>query len=363
MEGYRRACVDVIERRFEGHIVHYKGDGVLSAFGYPGRARERRRAGRARGAGAGAGGRASVAQRRDRRAARRSASASTTAPSTASSTRTRSSASPTNIGARYETLAAPGTVVVSDEVRQLVEAHFELEAGEPQHVKGTPEPLQPFRVVRERHVRAAARLAGAADRPRRRAARALRAAAGLGGPTGVLVWGEPGVGKSRLVAALTDELDAGAVVLHGSPFHADAGLHPVRGLLEARCGLRPDATAAGAARRPRRGGRGRWAGRRRRPAAGAGARARARRRLRARRGRGTAARGAGRPDRPGLPEGLRGRVVVAEDLHWFDDATRALLARIARDGRVRRGHLAALRARQLGGDRAAAAGASRTGSR
>ena len=33
--GYRRACVDVIEGRFEGHIVHYKGDGVMSAFGYP----------------------------------------------------------------------------------------------------------------------------------------------------------------------------------------------------------------------------------------------------------------------------------------------------------------------------------------
>ena len=348
MEGYRRACVDVIEQRFEGHIVHYKGDGVLSAFGYP------------------------VAHENDAERAVRAALALVEAVGEVRSAETGEALAirvgvhngtvyrkldedeilgfATNIGARYETLADPGTVVVSDEVRQLVEAHFELEAGEPQPVKGTPEPLQPFRVVGERHVRAPrawmAPLIG-----RDGELRALRATL-ESGAKGVLVWGEPGVGKSRLVAALTDELET--VRLHGSPFHADAGLHPVRGLLERRCGLRPEATAAERLADLAAEVEARGAGRRRRPAAGAGARARARRRLRARRGRGTAARGPGQPDRPGLSEGLRaGRGRRGPALVRRRHAGAAGARRPRR--RVGRGHLAPLRARQLGGDRAAAA--------
>ena len=57
---------------------------------------------------------------------------------------------------------------------------------------------------------------------------------------GVVFRGEPGIGKSRLAAAAADIVESsGAVVLElaGSPFHADAGLRPVRGLLENRCGI------------------------------------------------------------------------------------------------------------------------------
>ena len=41
-----------------------------------------------------------------------------------------------NVGARLEALADPGTVFISEEVRELVEDRFELEAREPQLVKG-----------------------------------------------------------------------------------------------------------------------------------------------------------------------------------------------------------------------------------
>ena len=57
MRGYREASRDVIENRFDGHIVRIKGDGTLSIFGFPGRARERRGAGGPCGAGAHQGGR------------------------------------------------------------------------------------------------------------------------------------------------------------------------------------------------------------------------------------------------------------------------------------------------------------------
>ena len=50
----------------------------------------------------------------------------------------------------------------------------------------------------------------------------------------------PGSAKSRLAAAAADLVEtSGGVVLElvGSPFHTDAGLHPVRALLERRCGI------------------------------------------------------------------------------------------------------------------------------
>ena len=56
----------------------------------------------------------------------------------------------------------------------------------------------------------------------------------------VVVRAEAGIGKSRLVAAAADLAErSGAVVLElvGSSFHTDAGMHPVRGLLEQRCGI------------------------------------------------------------------------------------------------------------------------------
>ena len=52
--------------------------------------------------------------------------------------------------------------------------------------------------------------------------------------------GEPGIGKSRLAAAATELAEASeamVVELAGSPFHTDTGLHPVRTLLERRCGI------------------------------------------------------------------------------------------------------------------------------
>ena len=67
-----------------------------------------------------------------------------------------------------------------------------------------------------------------------------RAQAGTLTTPGVVFRGEPGIGKSRLAAAAAELVeDSGAVVLElvGSPFHTDAGLHPVRTLIERRCGI------------------------------------------------------------------------------------------------------------------------------
>ena len=67
-----------------------------------------------------------------------------------------------------------------------------------------------------------------------------RAQAGTLAIPGVAFRGEPGIGKSRLAAAAAELVEhSGAVVLElaGSPFHTDAGLHPIRTLIERRCGI------------------------------------------------------------------------------------------------------------------------------
>jgi len=253
MRGYRAACRDVIESRFEGHIVQLKGDGILSIFGFP------------------------VAHENDAERAVRAALALVRAVRDLSPTRAVPAAQPldirvavhngplyvdfdeddvyglaANVGARLQAIAAPGTVVVSDEIRQLVAAHFEIQAGDPQMVKGVAEPLQPFRVLGERPVpvqrsRSTPLLERDGALERLRHVWAHLAAGTADRASGVLLRGEAGVGKSRLVAAFVDEVCSPAacvVELHGSPFHADAGFHPVRSLVEARCGITDDAGPA-----------------------------------------------------------------------------------------------------------------------
>ena len=248
LRAYRHACRDIIETRFDGHILRVKGDGALSIFGFP--AAHENDAERAVRAGL------ALVQ-----AVCELPKASSTAGESLE-LRVGIHHGPVyldfdeddiyglaaNVGSRLETLADPGTVVVSDEVRQLVQDRFDLEAGEPQLVKGVAEALVPFRVVGERAVSIPDIATPLVEREnelvRLRQAWSLVAAGGHDRAAGILIRGDAGVGKSRLVAALDDEVCRGGACfleLHGSPFHVDAGFHPVRRLVETRCGIRHDA--------------------------------------------------------------------------------------------------------------------------
>jgi class 3 adenylate cyclase len=253
MGGYRAACRDVIESRFEGHIVRLQGDGTLSIFGFPvAHENDAERAVRAGLALA--------------RAVRDLSVITASAAGESLDVRVAVHHGPVyvdfdeddiyglaaNVGARLHAIADPGTVVVSDKIRQLVEDLFELEVGDRQIVKGVAEPIEPFRVVRERSVPirrswSTPLVEREGELERLRQAWARVAAGTADRATAVLVRGDAGVGKSRLVATLADEICAGnacVVELHGSPFHADAGFHPVRSLIEARCGIGDDADPA-----------------------------------------------------------------------------------------------------------------------
>jgi len=251
MRGYRDACREVIESQYDGHIMQLKGDGTLSTFGFP------------------------VAHENDAERAVRAglvlAQAVRDLPVTGAAgepldVRVGIHHGPVyldldeddiyglaaNVGARLQALADPGTVVISDDVRRLVEGRFEIESRGPATVRGVAEPLVSFVVVGEREVPeeqpcSTPMVERDEELDRLRQAWSRAAAGAADRATALLVRGEAGLGKSRLVLALANDVrEAGGIVveLHGSPFHADAGFHPVRSLVEARCGITDDAGPA-----------------------------------------------------------------------------------------------------------------------
>ncbi|OBI18485.1 adenylyl cyclase [Mycobacterium sp. E2462] len=148
-----------------------------------------------------------------------------------------------NLAARLCGAAEPGTVVVSDAVAALIGQVFELGARPAAPLKGVDGLTTHHRVLGERADAAPATLPPLIGRDRERSY--LRrswqqAREGVLTTAGVAFRGEPGIGKTRLVAAAAElARDSGAPVvgLFGSPLHTDTGLHPVRRLVERRCGI------------------------------------------------------------------------------------------------------------------------------
>jgi len=148
-----------------------------------------------------------------------------------------------NLAARLCGVAEPGAVAVSDAVAPLVCDSFELETCPPVRVKGVDGLVSPHRVLGERPETPPLRPPPLIGRDRERSCLQqswLRARDGVLTSPGVVFRGEPGIGKTRLTAEAVEIVrGSGAPLLglFGSPMHTDTGLHPVRRLLERRCGI------------------------------------------------------------------------------------------------------------------------------
>ena len=241
--GYREKVQRAVDR-YGGHIASTKGDGLLAVFGHPVAHEDDVR--RAVQAG--------LDITRDVRALSELA---LTASGWASmcvwgciadrciwtSPRTTSMAWRPMWPRGYLASRRAGSVVVSDGVEPLIGGVFELERRAPAAVKGVDAPITHYRVVGE--CAAPPRVARTALIGRERELALLsqswaRAQAGTLTVPGVVFGGEPGIGKSRVALAAGEMVhrDGAAVVeLFGSPLHAGVGLHPVRTLLERRCGI------------------------------------------------------------------------------------------------------------------------------
>jgi class 3 adenylate cyclase/tetratricopeptide (TPR) repeat protein len=146
-----------------------------------------------------------------------------------------------NLAARIQSAASPNSVVISSDTAALVGDLFDLQRLPPVAMKGILRKVDLFEVegrrpVRNRYDAAPRRRASLVGRRREQEAidAAWAASRSSGGPTLALV-GEPGIGKSRLLAYAKAMVatDGGAHrTLQCSPHHLSTPLHPVASALE-----------------------------------------------------------------------------------------------------------------------------------
>jgi hypothetical protein len=156
-----------------------------------------------------------------------------------------------NLAARLQALARPGTLVVADSTRRQIGTLFEIEDLGPQPLAGFAEPQRAWRVVGESGVvsRFEALRSGTTPLVGRDEELDLLLRrwqqAKLGGGRVVLVSGEPGIGKSRLTAALSQRIETEPhtrLRYFCSPHDQDSALYPFIGQLERAAGFTRDDT-------------------------------------------------------------------------------------------------------------------------
>ena len=245
IRAYHGACASVVER-WGGHVAKYMGDGVLAYFGWP-RAHEDQAERAVRAALA----IVDALERLETPAGERLAARVGIATGLvvvgeligAGAAREQTVVGETpNLAARLQALAAPGSVVVSQATRRLVGGLFELTDLGPQRLKGFAEPLSAWRVDGEGRAEGrfealhGQHLTPLVGREHELGILLERWAwAKDGDGQVVLISGEPGIGKSRLIRALRERLgDEPYTPLshYCSPYHTNSALHPVIGLLE-----------------------------------------------------------------------------------------------------------------------------------
>jgi class 3 adenylate cyclase len=245
--------------RFEGHIAQYLGDGVLAYFGFPiAHEDEAERAVRAALAVLAAVG-AMQARGGEALAARIGIATGLAVVGDLvgeGATKEHAVVGETpNLAARLQGLAAPGQLVVSARTRELIGHVFELQNLGPQNLKGIAVPVVAYAVTGERPAEsrfeayASGRMGPMVGREGELAMLMQRwrmAAAGEGQL--VVLVGDAGIGKSRIVRALQDALATEPHLRIGyqcSPHHADTAMFPVAQQLKRATGIgAADADAA-----------------------------------------------------------------------------------------------------------------------
>lgn len=157
-----------------------------------------------------------------------------------------------NLAARVQSAARPGTVVLTDATRRLVERQVRVRPLGKLDLKGVPEPQELFEVAAGDDVGSAAHaprgteFVGRDFELRTLLERWTSARRGEGHV--VLVSGEGGIGKSRLVAALRDRIPPSSAAwraLRCSPFYQNSALQPMIDLIERGLATIPDDLASG----------------------------------------------------------------------------------------------------------------------
>ncbi|MBV9198572.1 MAG: AAA family ATPase [Alphaproteobacteria bacterium] len=251
--AYHRCVADTVAR-FGGFVAKYMGDGVLIYFGYPeAHEDDAERAARTGLAVIDAVGRLATQEPLNVRLgiATGLVVVGDLIGSGAAQERGVVGETP-NLAARLQALARPGTLVVADGTRRQIGTLFEIEDLGPQPLAGFAEPQPAWRVVGESGVvsRFEALRSGTTPLVGRDEELDLLTRrwqqAKLGAGRVVLVSGEPGIGKSRLTAALSQRIETEPhtrLRYFCSPHNQDSALYPFIGQLERAAGFIRDDTA------------------------------------------------------------------------------------------------------------------------
>jgi class 3 adenylate cyclase/tetratricopeptide (TPR) repeat protein len=245
LRRYHDAMTEVV-LRFGGHVANYLGDGILAYFGWP-RAEEDEAMQAVRA------GLAAVAAAKELALHVHVGIASGTVVvgdlETAGRRQAGAIAGETpNLAARLEALAGADQVVIGGLTRQLVGAAFILDDLGPQELKGIAEPVRVWQVLAERstesrfdaHAGRLTRFIGREHEVALLLDRFERAAAGEG--QAVLLSGEAGIGKSRIIRQLHERLSRiphTRMRFQCSPSHMERALYPVSRHLEYAAGFQP----------------------------------------------------------------------------------------------------------------------------
>jgi predicted ATPase/class 3 adenylate cyclase len=247
-------CVAGAVGRFGGFVAKYMGDGVLIYFGYP-QAHEDD-AERAVRAGlelvAAVGGLKTRAPLQTRVGiATGLVVVGDLIGSGASQEQTIVGETP-NLAARLQGVAEPNSVIIAESTRKLLGNLFELQVVQAKDLRGIPEPVQAWAALRASSAKGRfealratglTALVGREEELELLVQRWSKAKSGDGQV--VLLSGEAGIGKSRLIVALLERLATEPHVRlrhFCSPQHTDSALYPIIGQMERAAGFADDDT-------------------------------------------------------------------------------------------------------------------------
>jgi TOMM system kinase/cyclase fusion protein len=256
--AYQTACTEVI-RRYDGHIAQLLGDGLLVYFGYPQAHEDDPHRAVRTGLGIlAAMGDLNKRLKQDKSiqiALRIGIHTGLVVVGEMGSTRRQEQLAlgePPNLAARLQGLAEPNTVVISDATSRLVQGYFDCQDLGAQTLRGVLQALKVYRVFRESgaqgrlditSARGLTPLVGRESEVMLLQERWEQATSGQGQV--VLLSGDPGIGKSRLIQTLKDHIANEPHVrweCRSLPYYQNTALYPLTDLFQRTLQWRHDET-------------------------------------------------------------------------------------------------------------------------
>jgi class 3 adenylate cyclase/predicted ATPase len=249
MHSFQETCASVV-RRYDGRVARYMGDAVMVFFGFP----QAHEDDAHRAARTGLGIVEAIEQLNSRLesemgltlAVRVGINSGLVVVGDMGTEEAREMdvvGETPNLAARLQAVAEPDTVLISEATRRLIEGYFDMQEVGLRDLKGLPEPVAVHQVLHESAARSRLDVAvatGLTPLVGREAEMSLLLAAWEevtgGRGRAVLLSGEPGIGKSRLLWNLAERVaedpSAWLTPCQCSPYRQNTAFYPIIDLLE-----------------------------------------------------------------------------------------------------------------------------------